>query len=260
MTILNPTIRNADIIPTVETDIFVHQPNSRFAVGILAVNDRVVVGNEDIYRGYYDLRVGTYLHQTNQLSTEDIAVDGTDRDADDARSVAFGIVENAGTQRLVGTMRLIIKGSQTEQDGSLDSPLPVEQDWPELFVSKPAINGSLEVSRLIARHEDPRIQEATKFMLYAAGMAYAVENKLGPAYAIVESWFARDLARTVPVERIGQPKYVEKYLDDNLPLKIDLNVYSAMLEQRHPGMLAAMKSQAGDMTYYDQRGHLVVTD
>lgn len=254
MTQLNTSIKNEHIIPSVESSVFSERPDARYALGILAENDKSRLGLESAYSGYYDLRVGTYVLQTGQLTQGDIADDGTDRDHDDMRSIAFGLIENLGhNQRVIGTMRLIVKG----REGKDAEPLPVEHDWPEVFETSPARADSFEVSRLIARHEDAKIQQRTKLNLYTAGLSYAMNHHLGPAYAIVESWFARDLGRTMPTQQIGEPKYVEKYLDDNLALEIDLPGYAVRLEAFKPGILSIFEHNESGMTYLDEKGQII---
>src|SRR6266496_831816 len=110
MSALNPSVTNEQVIPEVTTSLFVDRPDARFAVGIIAVNDIATEGFEDVHDAYYELRRRVYVDQTGQLSPNDIGHDGTDRDRDDSRSVAFGVVENSGKyQRLVGAVRLIVK-------------------------------------------------------------------------------------------------------------------------------------------------------
>lgn len=262
MTILNPDIKNEHVIPSVESDIFERNPSAAFAIGILAVNDQARPGLEDVYRGYYDLRVKTYVDQTGQLLREELDIDGTDRDEDDSRSVAFGFVENTrekGIQRVIGAFRLIVKGQKSIEVPTSpvkDKELPVEYDFPGSFIGNPIQPGAFEVSRLISRHEDARTQQLTKISLYMSALAYSEKHELGPAYAIVEPWFARDLNRTMPMETIGEPEYVEKYLADNLPVKIDLKKYAQQVELRKPGLLGYLRDNIDDVTYYDRAGRV----
>lgn len=250
MSHLDPSITNEIVIPRVESSFFVDRPEARFAIGVLAVGNSVVPGRQQEYDAYFRLRRAVYVEQTGQLSHENVQQDGTDRDEDDARSIAFGIVENYGSgRRLVGTARLIQKNLGTPE-GVQPKPLPVEQDWPETFANNPAVPRAAEVSRLISRHEKASMQEFNKRKLYAVLLAYAQANKLGPAYAIVEDWFERDLNRSVPTTRIGVPKYIEHYRDTNLPIEIDMPLLAERIEKTNPGSLSSIQAKIGEVAFY----------
>lgn len=251
MSHIDERLSNTDVIPTVESNLFDDAPDSRFAIGVIAVGNCIPIGLEKEHQAHFALRRNVYVDQTGQLSREEIGEDGTDRDQDDERSVVFGVVENLGDrQRLVATTRLIVKGLGQPWEEAMKRPLPVESEWPEVFKGHQAQATSFEVSRLISRHEKAGIQDLNKLQLYAAALAFVQEYGLGPAYAIVEDWFERDLGRYVPNRRIGERKFVDHYLDFNIPLEIDLDSLRQRMERAHPGMLASMPRAIGQFAYY----------
>lgn len=250
MSIKNPDFAKADIIPVVETDLFAESPTSQFALGILAVGDVTLEGRDDLYRSYFDLRRNVYVDETGQLSPADINEDGTDRDIDDSRSVAFGAFENLGNglARTVGSLRLIMKGYGA--DSKEQRQLPVEEFCPEIFEENPVPTQSTEVSRLIARHERARLQDILKWKMYSAGLAYINNHDLGPTYAVVEPGFEDHLRQTIPMARIGEPRYIEHYLDVNTPIQVFTNEFSALVEQKHPGTLEQLRKFEGEMSFF----------
>lgn len=249
----NLGISNEQVIPTIESDIFRDRPNARFAVGIIAVGNQVADGLEREYKAYYDLRRAVYLDQMGHITPEDIGPDGTDRDADDARSVAFGVIENRGyDQRLVAASRLIIKGMGVYSEAVAEEPLPVEQDWPELFSGNPAPSTALEVSRLISRHESAGAQAANTGQLFTAELGFVRAHKLGPAYGMVEELLERNLKRLVPIDRLrdGEPKYISHYRSVNMPIEINVPEFIRRTEAKYPGALDTMPVALGEMAYY----------
>lgn len=255
MSQINSEISNTEVIPSVESELFQDNPDARFAVGVIAVGNCIPIGRKNEYAAHFDLRQGVYVEQTGQLSPDDLK-DGVERDADDERSVVFGVVENLGNrQRLVATARLIVKGLGMTRDQAMKRPLPVEQEWPEAFARHPAPATSFEVSRLISRHESSRVQAINKVHLYAAALVFVREYNLGPGFAIVEKWFERELGHLVPTQRLGDPKYVDHYLDTNVPLAIDLDGVEANMNRANPGLLAMMPRAIGQFAYYGTTKH-----
>lgn len=216
MSNINPEITNDEVIPSVESDLFMGNENRRFAVGLLAIGNQVLPGREEVFDGYLRLRANVYAAQTNMISPELVHEDGTETDEDDSRSVHFAVVENAmDSNRVVATMRLIIKSHEDSR------PLPIEEFFGEAF-KNPAPMGSTEVSRYICRHEDIKIQNKLKWPLYTAALSYALTHDLKPSFGVVEEPLEKSLVKSaIPVERIACPKYVEEYAADNLALKID---------------------------------------
>jgi len=250
MSRINASIKNEQVIPKVESSLFENVPNAQFAVGILAVGNIVIPGMENELKAYYELRRAVYIEQTGQLTVGDLTTDGIERDTDDNRSVAFGVIENCdGGQRLVSSARLIVKGLN-KQDGQQPEPLPIEHVWPEVFGGQPAPDTAFEVSRLISRHERGAVQMVIKKKLITAGIGFICCKGLGPAYAIVEPWLEKDLSRFVPIRRIGEPKYVAHYLDVNLPLYIDHERLAKRIESMNPGELNALGTTPGTVAYF----------
>lgn len=249
MSNIDPTITNTDVIPVVESSVFQYDPAARFASGVLAIADQPLPGLEKEYAAYFDLRREVYVNQTGQLDASEIQDDGTDRDIDDSRSVAFGIIENRlHDRRIVAATRLIIKGFA--EDDKTERPLPVEEFCPDIFAETPAPRGSLEVSRLIARHEKAAIQGALKGRMYAHALAYITQYNLGPTYAVVEPWLERDLKSSMPMRRIGEPRYVEHYLDYNLPIEVDTTNFAKLMDKKQPGLLDQLRQNEEGMNFF----------
>jgi len=249
MSIINKSVTNEQVIPVVKSSIFESCPDARFALGILAIEDVPLDGLENEYEGYFDLRRKVYVDQTGQLHESELAEDGTDRDQDDCRSVAFGVIENRITDhRVVAAARLIIKGFG--QDNQTNRLLPVEEFCPEIFGEVPIPAEGVEVSRLIARHENAGIQKVLQWKIYAATLGYIANHELGPTYAVVEPWLERHLKGTIPVSRIGEPRYIEHYLDYNLPIQVHTDQFVDQMNMSHPGLLDDIQQAEGSMKYF----------
>ena len=251
MSSINKALPNESVIPIIESRVFDEHPDARFAVGKLAIGNQALPGLEQEHAAYYDLRRKVYVEQTGQLDESALNEDGTDRDADDSRSVAFGIIENLGSrQRLVGSMRLIHKGFKDATGKSDDRPLPVEEFCPGIFEDNPAPINSLEVSRYIVRHEKASMQRTLKWPLFSAALAHITGNNLGPTYAVIEEWLEKDFKSYLPMERIGEPRFVPEYLDVNLPIKIHTDQLAANIESKTPGAITEMQRNDGRMSYF----------
>jgi hypothetical protein len=244
---IDRTVSNSAVIPVISgSPIFADQPNARLATGILAVNGVAVPGLEDAYRQHFELRRRVYVDQTGQLHPSDLSPDGTDRDPDDVRSVTFGVIENhVDGVRIVGVARTIIKGA----DG-VDRPLPVEEFCPELFLEHPLAMHSVEVSRVIARHERVAMQELVQWHLFALMSAYFSTHNVGRTFAIIEPWLERHLAGVLAISRIGEPRYIEHYLDYNLPVEFDLAGSAARITERNATILGQLGEADGRLEYF----------
>ncbi len=251
---INSVISTTEVIPTVETDLFVGHETARFAVGILAVGSDILPGREKEFGAYLRLRAKVYADQTNILGQEHIQEDGTERDGDDARSVRFGVLENGrDNARLIGSMRLIIKSVED------DRPLPIEELFPDAFSEEQAPLGSTEVSRYICRHERQAVQGLIKWQLYSKTLAYGIAHELGPVYAVVEQSLEKRLTMDgVPNVRLAEPKLVPEYNSDNLAIVVDTDGLADMLEAKSPGLVAAMGKSEADFTYLGTRHALAL--
>ncbi len=245
----NGSISTTEVIPAVETSVFAGYEASRLAVGILAVGNDVMPGRDEEFKAYLRLRANVYAEQTGMLGPEHVREDGTETDGDDSRSVHFGVIENGVRgQRLIGSMRLIIKSTKE------DRPLPIEDYFPDTFSEGAAPIGSTEVSRFICRHESSAVQALAKWQLYSKTLAYGITHQLGPVYAVVEPGLERRLtADGVPNVRLAEPKLVPEYNADNLAIVIDTHGLGQVLEARTPGLVAAMSLAETDFTYLGTR-------
>ncbi|MDO9396598.1 MAG: hypothetical protein Q7T71_08645 [Herbiconiux sp.] len=203
-------------------------------------------GFEDAYRQHFEFRRRVYVEQTGQLDPADLADDGLDRDVDDSRSVTFAVLENAPEGvRIVGVARTIIKGADGES-----RPLPVEDFCPELFAENPLPPGSVEVSRVIARHERVAMQELVQWHLFALMSAYFSSHDVGRTFAVIEPWLERHLAGVLAISRIGEPRYIEHYLDYNLPVEFDLPGSAERITERNATILGQLMAARGSLEYF----------
>jgi len=244
---IDRSVSNAAVIPVIAgSPAFVLEPEARLATGIIGVNGVALPGFEDVYRQHFEFRRRVYVEQTGQLDPSDLSADGTDRDADDARSVTFAVLENAPEGvRIVGVARTIIKGADGE-----DRPLPVEEFCPELFAADPLDLESVEVSRVIARHERVAMQELIQWHLFALMSAYFSSHDVGRTFAIIEPWLERHLAGVLAISRIGEPRYIEHYLDYNLPVEFDLAGSAARITERNATILGTLEAADGALEYF----------
>ncbi len=252
MSTINHEVKNTDVIPFIESDVFNDNPDARFAVGILAVGDEILPGREREYHGYLKLRWNVYGPQTGQLSDEHRRPDGTEEDEDDARSVHFAVIENyldpeseMTGQRVVGAIRRILKSEEDPR------PLPIEDFYPDVFRANPAPLGSTEASRYICRHESPAQQGRLTPPLFSAYVSHVLTRGLGPTYGVVEPAVEALLAaKGVPTTRIADPVYVPQYLAENLGFLVDVPLLGQRLEARTPGILETMRKTEGDYAYF----------
>jgi hypothetical protein len=238
----DPSVSNSDVIPVFDSTVFAESPSALFATGILAIDGVPLDGLAAEYRAHYELRRRVYVDQTGQLDPSEIDQDGTDRDADDDRSVVFGVLENRGEQaRMIGVSRLILKSGSA---GSTEagSPLPIETAFPDLF-DPPLGVPTCEVSRFIARHESAKVQGLIQWHLIAQMLAWIETHDLHPTVAILEPWLERHLSSLVPLRRLAEPRYVEHYLDYNIPIEIDTARLSAGMGQKDPDLVPSYKRE-----------------
>ncbi|MFT4231171.1 MAG: GNAT family N-acyltransferase [Leucobacter sp.] len=242
MSHLDRTVSNHEVIPVVGSALFLEHPTARLACGLIAVNGVPLPGLEAEYLAHFQLRRKVYVDQTGQLAESELQPDGTDRDDDDARSVTFAVFENhqAGV-RVVGVSRLILRGEQ--------HPLPVEDFCPDSFAPGELTPRSVEVSRVISRHERAMMQDLVQWHLFALMLSYLANHGLERTFAIIEPWFERYLKGVISIERIGEPRYVEHYLDYNLPIEVDIPASAALVNARNGGFIDRYRAAEPSMTY-----------
>ncbi len=215
--IANKYITNKQAVPVIKNDLFKKHPKKRFALGVFNADSVLGYKTNDLMRAYLQLRANVYIDQTKMIKSHLKRVDGTELDQDDKRSTHFVMFENRGDGKIAvfASMRFIIK---TTADSTL---LPIE-DFFGSEIKKVSPIKSLEVSRFIVRHDEPKYQKFAKFRIMITGLAYTVINNLGPVFAVVEPDFEDNLAKSgVPVRRIASPKWVDEYNDYNLGLELD---------------------------------------
>jgi hypothetical protein len=195
------------------------------------------------YAAHFQLRRKVYVDQTGQLAASELHEDGTDRDADDARSVTFAVFENheAGV-RVVGVSRLILRGGER--------PLPVEEFCPDSFTPGDLTVSGVEVSRVIARHERAVLQDLVQWHLFALMLAYIANHELERTFAIIEPWFERHLKGVISIDRIGDVRYFEHYLDYNVPIEIDIPSSAELVNARNSGLIDRYREAEPAMAFF----------
>ncbi|WP_336991413.1 hypothetical protein [Leucobacter sp. VD1] len=243
MSRIDRDITNHEVIPVVASGLFAADSAARLACGIIAVDGVAVPGLEAEYRAHFDLRRRVYVDQTGQLDVSDLHEDGTDRDADDARSVTFGVFENHRSGvRVLGVSRLIVRGDVLA--------LPVEEFCPDSFADEALAAHSVEVSRVIARHESAAMQDLVQWHLFTMMLAYVANHELGRTFAIIEPWLERHLRGIISIESIGEARYVEHYLDYNMPIEIDIAASTVLANARNGDFVDRYRQAEPDMTFF----------
>jgi len=145
--------------------------------------------------------------------------DGTERDAEDSRSLHFAVLARAGGRaRVVASMRAIRKSAAPL------GALPVERLFPEAFADGPAPEESVELSRLISRHEDQDVKAWLTWALFAAALPYAADYGFPPIFAAIRPFLADRLAADgVPIVRIADPLLIPEYGGDYVAVSIRVN-------------------------------------
>jgi N-acyl-L-homoserine lactone synthetase len=177
------------------------------------------------------LRGNVYGHLKDFVPLDSLAPDGAEIDDDDGRAVHIAVLENRadedrpGTARLIGTVRLIAKSSPDAP------PLPIEVQFPGLLPDEPLPVGSVEVSRLIAQHEDLPVKGLAKALLFQFAAAYIVQSGFGPTYAVVDESLERGLqASGIPVERLSEPRFIADFNSVKLPVEIGTAVFHQLVQ------------------------------
>lgn len=243
MSHIDRSVTNEQVIPVIDSRVFAADPTARLACGVLAINGVPRPGLEAEYRAHFELRRKVYVDQTGQLDASDIQEDGTDRDSDDARSITFAVFENhAAGVRVIGVSRLIVRGD--------DTPLPVEEFCPESFAPGEVTPFSVEVSRVIARHETAVLQDVVQLHLFALMLAYITEHRYDRTFAIIEPWLERHLKGVLEIHRIGEPTYVEHYLDYNLPIEVSIAASTDKVDSRSAGYIAGYRDAEPELSFF----------
>lgn len=243
MSHIDRTVSNHQVIPVIGSALFDEEPGARLACGVLAVDGVAVSGLEAEYAAHFQLRRKVYVDQTGQLSASEIREDGTDRDDDDARSVTFGVFENHESRvRVVGVSRLILRRGAR--------PLPIEDFCPDAFTPDDLTVKSVEVSRVIARHEKAALQDLVQWHLFAVMLAYIANHELERTFAIIEPWLERHLNAAIAIDRIGEVRYVEHYLDYNVPIEIDIPASTERVNARNGGFIDRYRAAEPAMAYF----------
>ena len=203
------------IIPTIESGIFENNDEAMFAIAEVSPED---LANMKEFSGAAKLRANTYL-ESGFVSEEELDADGTELDDNDERSVHYMLFERTAIQslvRVVGNMRLVRKTELHPE------PLPVEGYFPDYFADEAPI-GSVEVSRLIARHENTGLQSLLKWPMFIAAHQRVVADASGPAYGLLEPALAHQLAiQNVPVTALEEARYIEEINATKQPVEIDV--------------------------------------
>lgn len=198
----------------VESNLFDDTENTRFALGIFSSSRMLSYEDGSVEQAIFRLRSKVYIDQEGYLDSSTKNEDGTEIDSDDRRSKQVFVVENRGSQLVaaVACGRLVIK------DGSV---LPVEKFFPEAFSPELPI-GSVEISRFIARHQDPYLNIDLQKSLMAAGVGHVASEGLGSMYAVVDPHFERGLKLMLrsAIRRSSDLKYIKEYNTENYAIKI----------------------------------------
>jgi N-acyl-L-homoserine lactone synthetase len=237
-----PVINSGEASIISSSSVFVGHEDRQFALGLYSSNDIANYMQDPIPGAYLQLRANVYRNK-GYLKSDVINIDGTEKDAYDGNSSHFIMLENLGFDRseynqsqekipkLLGSVAVFACMRIIEVRSDEDK-LPVESFYPEIFQSK-APQKSIEVSRVIASHEEVQIRKFAQATLFTYGLAYALSNDLGPVYGVVEEKFAKGLKELgVPIKKISATKFVKAYNTENFALEIDKYEFSKIVGKR----------------------------
>lgn len=229
------------IIPTVETRIFEDAVDPRFAIAEVTPRE---LSDMKEFSGAAQLRANTYLSE-GFVTPELLDENGTELDSNDYRSRHYLMFERTAIDslaRVIGNLRLVLKTD------THPGPLPVEEYFPDYF-TEPAPTGSVEVSRLIARHEDTRLQTMVKWPMFIAGYKYVSETNSGPVYGLLAPPLVRQLRlQGVPLNVLDDARYIEEINATKQPVEIDVPALGELIESTGDYGISAAN---GSVSYID---------
>lgn len=230
MSINTKRISNSEAISRLDDiSLFEGHDDMRFALGVVAESTTPPAGFEALYREYLRLRANVYISQADILDESYRLPDGTESDTDDERSVHIVAIENRLSHiAVVGSMRVIQKTPEFSEQ------LPFEHSFDEDELPI----GADEISRYINRHDDRRAAAEIRSGLFLTALAVITMRELSPTVAIVEQELESRLqAGGVPLERVADPKEIEKYNSTNIGIRIDTKAFTEQF-----GGISAMAS------------------
>lgn len=244
-----------DLVPVTDSDIFYGHEEERFALGVYSPQQIESYAFGSIPQAYLQLRSNVYTKR-GFLDGKSVRFDGTEMDNHDHHSVHFMMIENLdyenpenfsrkntiskmGRIAVFSCMRMIINTESKE--------IPAKSFYPEYFKDKDTPR-AIEISRVIAAHDDSDIRTFAQGVLFTAGLAKSINENLGPVYGVVERHFAQGLKMSgVPVEPIAELKYLEEYNSENLLIEIDKEEFARRVGSE---ILKKMTIPVGSFTYW----------
>lgn len=189
--------------PEVPYSTFEDSAESKYWVG--RVDDSSLDGS--LLNAIGKFRANVMVREMGFLPAQVLDSSGFEFDQEDKRSTHFVVIENTSDTlekraRLVGYCRLILKDS-------IDSLLPIENQFAEIFKDNPAKSGSLEVSRFISRHEEDITQHTIGLAVIRAMTYHALRQDIDSAYYEIEKPLY-NLLRYIglPMAQLGSSKEV----------------------------------------------------
>jgi N-acyl-L-homoserine lactone synthetase len=185
----------------ISTTLLKQHPGAALYIGQIAAHG--VTYNPEMYQAAGMLRKRVYVDEKQFIDPTGRLHEGTEWDYNDGRSIHFGVAELTDGQQQ--SKVLFRGGARFIMKHSFSNRLPVESASPAAFARGPAPLMSVEMSRFIARHPDPKEQFKISMAIVRAGFAW-VEQHLGAntTYAMVEPGFARMLRQIdMPFEQLG---------------------------------------------------------
>ncbi len=204
--------------PIVETNTF-RGESSSFAV--IRVDTTGSLGDNDCpeLKGAVSLRTNVY-EEMGFLKNVQLNPDGKERDEDDLRSVHFITLERLATcgfAKVIGNMRLVKKNNLYPE------PFFIERHFPEYFEENVIPENSVEVGRLISRHETPRTQAMIKWALFLSALTYVNGNNYNKAFGLMTPKLTQAFVKQgVPITGLAEPKYILDINATKQPVEIDL--------------------------------------
>lgn len=207
-----------ELTPEVSSDVFLFQPQAQFWIGVPALGNNIHMPNEAV--AYGQLRANVYIDENHFLDESVRRPDGTESDADDARSIHYAVLQDTKEAfrlpKVIGAARLIQKRDETDI-------LPVEKLFPDVFASRPAPVNSVEASRFISRHRDRDLQSKVSLSLIRSMVMEAYAEGSPYIYAVVEQHLVHLFQKIgLPLDQLAEARPIEEYNNTlNMPLRFD---------------------------------------
>lgn len=175
-----------DNLPIVHGEVFSRIPQAAYYVGVVAVGEYV---NEPAYLAARQLRFQCY-NELGWLPTDKRDDDGGEHDEYDENAVHIGVIKNSQDgPRMIANARLIRRTPERPL-------LPVEHDFADAFLLRPAGANDVEISRLISASSDKQERHGASLAVQRAMIGWCAVNGVDYCHAMVEPYLMKVFDKT----------------------------------------------------------------